>query len=142
MPPTAPELFMSTPTSAAEAGAPRERRQHLRISFSSVRRPHLHLAGGVHDVIDASLGGLRIRHAESARPQMGQRLIGLLEWPGEEVPAAFGGPVVRVQPTDVAIACDLGDLSLAYLLAESARRRESFEGHPAEPGDAEDAQQH
>lgn len=142
MPPTAPEQScprllrrqrLERPTSGASISA---------SLFRPFAAPHLHLAGGVHDVLDASLGGLRIRHAESARPQMGQRLIGLLEWPGEEVPAAFGGPVVRVQPTDVAIACDLGDLSLAYLLAESARRRESFEGPPAEPGDAGDAEQH
>jgi hypothetical protein len=69
-------------------------------------------------------------------------LVGLLEWPGEEVPAAVGGPVVRVEATDVAIACDLGDLSLAYLLAESARRRDLLEELPEDPGTSKDAEQH
>jgi hypothetical protein len=133
---------MGTPTSAAEAGAPNERRRHLRVTFSPVQRPRLHLPAGVHDVLDASLGGLRIRHADPIRPEVGQRLVGLLEWPGEEVPAAVGGPVVRVEATDVAIACDLGDLSLAYLLAESARRRDLLEELPEDPGTSKDAEQH
>jgi PilZ domain-containing protein len=124
---------MGTPTAAAETGAPHERRQHLRVTFSPVQRPRLHLPAGVHDVIDASLGGLRIRHADPVRPEVGHRMVGLLEWPGEEVPAAVGGNIVRVQATDVAISCDLGDLSLAYLLAESARRRDLQEGMPAQP---------
>ena len=133
---------MGTPTPAAEAGAPKERRRHLRVTFSPVQRPRLHLPAGVHDVLDASLGGLRIRHADPIRPEVGQRLVGLLEWPGEEVPAAVGGPVVRVEATDVAIACDLGDLSLAYLLAESARRRDILEGLPNDPGTSNDARNH
>jgi len=82
----------------------------------------------VHEVLDASLGGLRIRHAEPVRPEVGHRLVGLLEWPGEEVPVPVGGSIVWVQATDIALACDLGDLSLAYLLAESARRRDLKEG--------------
>jgi len=133
---------MGTPTPAAEAGAPNDRRRHLRVTFSPVHRPRLHLAAGVHEVLDASLGGLRIRHADPVRPEVGQRLVGLLEWPGEEVPAAVGGPVVRVEATDVAIACDLGDLSLAYLLAESARRRDIQEGLPPDQGTSKDAGQH
>ena|SRR6266540_181617 len=119
---------MVPPTPAAEAQAPLERRQHLRVTFSPVQRPRLHLPAGVHEVLDASLGGLRIRHAEPVRPEVGHRLVGLLEWPGEEVPVPVGGGIVRVQATDIALACDLGDLSLAYLLAESARRRDLKEG--------------
>jgi hypothetical protein len=134
---------MVTSTSAAEARAPGDRRQHLRVTFSPVQCPRLHLAGGLHDVLDASLGGLRIRHADPARPGIGQRVIGLLEWPGEEVPAAIGGPVVRVQATDVAVVCDLGALSLAYLLAESARRRDFLEGlPPADAGRTKGTEQH
>jgi hypothetical protein len=127
---------MGTPTQAAEASSPHDRRRHLRVTFSPVQRPRLHLPAGVHEVLDASLGGLRIRHADPVRPEIGQRLVGLLEWPGEEVPAAVGGAVVRVQATDVAISCDLGDLSLAYLLAESARRRDFLEEKPP-PNDTE-----
>jgi hypothetical protein len=124
---------MVPPTAAAEAQAPLERRQHLRVTFSPVQRPRLHLPAGVHEVLDASLGGLRIRHADPIRPELGHRLVGLLEWPGEEVPVPVGGSIVRVQATDVALACDLGDLSLAYLLGESARRRDLKEGLPPEP---------
>lgn len=105
-----------------------ERRRQVRVAFSPVRRPKLRLSGGVYDVLDASLDGLRVRHTDPLRPQVGQRLTGQLEWPDLGAPVTIAGRVVRVDLTEVALACEHGQLPIAHILAEAARRRDALEG--------------
>jgi len=101
-----------------------ERRHHVRVTFSPARRPRLHLADGVHEVLDASLGGLRVRHADPMRPELGGRIAGNLQWVDEGAPLPIRGTIVRVQLTEFAVACDEGVLPIAHILSESARRRD------------------
>jgi PilZ domain-containing protein len=104
-----------------------ERRRQVRVTFSPVRRPHLRLDGGTYEVLDASLDGLRVRHADPARPLLGDRMVGHLEWPGLGVPVGIAGLVVRVGPSEFALRCDQGQLPIAHILAEAARRRDAQE---------------
>lgn len=101
-----------------------ERRHHVRVTFSPVRRPRLHLEDRIYEVLDASLGGLRVRHADLARPALGSRITGNLHWMEDETPLPIRGTVVRVQPTEFALTCDEGILPIAHILSESARRRD------------------
>lgn len=101
-----------------------DRRRQVRVMFSPVRRPRLRLEGGTYEVLDASLDGLRIRHTDLARPRLGDELVGQLEWPELEVPVGITGLVVRVESTEFALRCDQGQLPIAHILAEAARRRD------------------
>ena len=101
-----------------------DRRQQVRVTFSPVHRPRLRLEGGTYEVLDASLDGLRVRHADPARPRLGDRLEGNLEWPGLEVPVGIAGYVVRVESSEFALRCEQGQLPIAHILAEAARRRD------------------
>ena len=107
-----------------ESSAPLDQRRHVRISFSPAQRPRLHLPDGVHDVLDASLGGLRLRHTDPVRPSVGMRAAGFLEWAQRSVLISLSGTIVRVGATDVALACDPGLLPLGHLLSEAAARRD------------------
>jgi hypothetical protein len=102
-----------------------ERRRQVRVTFSPVRRPRLRLEGQAYEVLDASLAGLRVRHADPTRPALGQRMAGHLEWPGLGVPVAIAGRVVRVESSEFALRCDDGQLPIAHILAEAARRRDA-----------------
>lgn len=102
-----------------------ERRRQVRVTFSPVRRPHIRIEGRAYEVLDASLDGLRVRHANPDRPRLGQRLAGHLEWPGMETPVAVAGQVVRVESSEFALRCDQGQLPIAHILAEAARRRDA-----------------
>ena len=104
-----------------------ERRRQIRVAFSPVRRPRLHLTDGVYEVLDASLEGLRVRHTDPARPPVGDRLTGYLEWPDLSAPFVVAGKVVRVELTEFALTCEDGQLPAAYILAEAARRRDARE---------------
>ena len=107
-----------------------ERRRQVRVTFSPVRRPHLRIEGSAYEVLDASLEGLRVRHADPTRPRLGDRLEGHLEWPGLEVPVGIAGFVVRVESSEFALRCDEGQLPIAHILAEAARRRDAQDpGH-------------
>jgi hypothetical protein len=119
-------MVSSTPiTSPAK-----ERRQQVRVTFSPVRRPHFRLEGSSYEVLDASLEGLRVRHADPTRPRLGDRLEGQLEWPGLDVPVSIAGFVVRVESSEFALRCDGGQLPIAHILAEAARRRDAQDaGH-------------
>ena len=119
-------MASSLPHPASPTG--RDRRRQVRVAFSPVRRPKLRLADGIYDVLDASLDGLRVRHADPVRPPLGQRLAGQLEWPGLGAPVAVAGRIVRVEPTEVALVCEHGQLPIAHILAEAARRRDALEG--------------
>jgi hypothetical protein len=119
-------MASSYPTSSPHAG--QDRRRHVRVAFSPVRRPKLRLSGSVYDVLDASLSGLRLRHADPERPQVGHGLTGQLEWPELDVPVTINGRVVRVEGTEVALACEGGQLPIGHILAEAARRRDALEG--------------
>jgi hypothetical protein len=105
-----------------------ERRRQVRVTFSPVRRPKLHFADGVYDVLDASLEGLRVRHAGPERPSIGDRVAGRLEWPDLGVPVVIDARVVRVETSEFALTCDQGQLPIAHILAEAARRRDALEG--------------
>ena len=118
-------MASSLPTPAPHTG--HERRRQVRVAFSPVRRPKLSLPDGVYDVLDASLDGLRIRHANPERPRVGHRLTGQLEWPGLGAPVAIAARIVRVEPTEVALACEQGQLPIAHILAEAARQRDAQE---------------
>jgi len=104
-----------------------ERRRQVRVTFSPVRRPRLRLDGHAYEVLDASLDGLRVRHADPARPALGDRLAGQLEWPDLEVPVPVAGRVVRVDSSEVALRCEQGQLPIGHILAEAARRRDAQE---------------
>ena len=119
---------MANSPSSSAPYAGHDRRRQVRVAFSPVRRPKLRLPDGVYDVLDASLDGLRVRHADPERPQVGHRLAGHLEWPDLGTPVAISGRVVRVEPTEVALACDQGQLPIAHSLAEAARRRDALDG--------------
>ena len=112
----------SSPASALPHG--QERRRQVRVAFSPVRRPKLRLAEGVYEVLDASLNGLRLRHADPERPTVGSRVSGQLEWPGLGAPVAIAGRIVRVEPMELALTCEQGQLPIAHILAEAARRRD------------------
>ena len=102
-----------------------ERRRQVRVTFSPVRRPHLRIEGGEYEVLDASLDGLRVRHADPARPRLGDHMVGHLEWPGLGVPVVIAGYVVRVESSEIALRCEQGQLPIAHILAEAARRRDA-----------------
>ena len=119
-------MTSSLPTPSPHPGP--DRRRQVRVVFSPVRRPKLRLSDGVYDVLDASLSGLRVRHANPDRPQVGHWLSGQLEWPDLGVPVPIVGRIVRVDGTEVALACDQGQLPIAHILAEAARRRDAREG--------------
>jgi hypothetical protein len=118
---------MPKPTHVPESPSGEERRRQVRVAFSPVRRPRLHLTDGVYDVLDASLDGLRVRHADPTRPPVGDRLTGYLEWPDLGTPMAVAGKVVRVDLTEFALSCEHGQLPAAHILAEAARRRDAQE---------------
>lgn len=125
---------MSQP-SAPDGTPSRERRNSLRVTFSPVQRPRLHLQDRSLEVLDASLTGLRLRHADPDRPLVGAHLSGRLEWPDAGTSVPLRGTIVRVQPTEMGLAYDEGSVPLGYLLSESARRRDR--GDDA-PGDLDD----
>jgi hypothetical protein len=100
----------------------------VRVAFSPVRRPKLRLGGAVYEVLDASLEGLRVRHADPERPLVGQRVTGTLDWPDLGAPVTIVGRIVRVEPTELALVCEQGQLPIAHILAEAARRRDAREG--------------
>ncbi len=102
-----------------------DRRRQVRVTFSPVRRPRFRLEGRAYEVLDASLDGLRVRHADPARPTVGARMAGHLEWPDLEAPVAVAGLVVRVDASEFALRCDQGQLPIAHILAEAARRRDA-----------------
>jgi hypothetical protein len=107
-----------------------DRRRQVRVMFSPVRRPRLRLEGGTYEVLDASLDGLRVRHADPARPLVGDRMAGDLEWPELEPPVPITGRVVRVEPSEFALRCGHGQLPMAHIMAEAARRRDAKDqGH-------------
>ena len=101
-----------------------DRRRQVRVTFSPVRRPQFRVDGRAYDVLDASLVGLRVRHADPTRPELGDRMAGQLEWPDLGAPVALAGHVVRVEPSELALRCDQGQLPIAHILAEAARRRD------------------
>ena len=115
--------MVSTPSVPASMPG-QERRRQVRVAFSPVRRPRLRLDDGVYDILDASLDGLRVRHADPTRPPVGDLLTGYLEWPGLDEPLAIEGKVVRVELTELALTYDGGQLPVSYILAEAARRRD------------------
>ena len=116
---------MSSPAVVPATPIGEERRRQVRVTFSPARRPRLHLDSGDYDVLDASLEGLRVRHADPTRPLVGDRLSGQLDWPDLGVPVAIAGRVVRVDLTELALTCDQGQLPIGHILAEAARRRDA-----------------
>ncbi len=110
--------------------SPSERRDHVRATFSPVRRPRLALPDGTHDVLDASIVGLRVRHTDPARPVVGSRVAGTLRFPDARPPLGVRGVIVRVAPADIAIACDEERLPVAWIMAEAARGRDAAEQGP------------
>jgi hypothetical protein len=100
---------------------PVERRKHRRATFTPLRRPRLHVPMGAQDVLDASLGGLRILHPLLILPKVGARVSGTLEWLHGEPPIQLNGTVVRVERGAYAITCDPGSIPLGYLPWEPAR---------------------
>ena len=115
---------MSSSASPSMSPTGRERRRQVRVTFSPVRRPRLRLANGVYDVLDASLDGLRVRHTDPVRPPVGGRIAAALEWPDLSTPVVITGRVVRVEHTEFALSCEKGQLPVAHILAEAARRRD------------------
>jgi hypothetical protein len=69
-------------------------------------------------VLDASLGGLRVRHADPFRPALGTRVTGNLHWIDDDKPLPIRGTIVRVQLTEFAVACDDGILPIAHILLD------------------------
>jgi hypothetical protein len=104
-----------------------ERRDHIRATFSPARRPRLALPDGTHDVLDASVVGLRLRHTDPVRPAVGTRVAGTLRFPDLRPSLALRGVIVRVAPADIAIACEDERLPVAWIMAEAARRRDTGE---------------
>jgi hypothetical protein len=97
------------------------------VTFSPVHRPKLRIGASIHEVIDASSTGLRIRHTTLKRPAVGTRVSGRLSWPATATPLVVRGTMIRVEATEVALACDGGVLPISLLLSETARRRDLAE---------------
>ena len=107
MNPTRPE-FPESPRTA-------ERRRFTRVSFTPFQRPHLLLPAGRHDVLDASLGGLRILDTSPVRPQVGTQISGTLEWIHGEPPLTISGEIIRVTRNDFVLRCEPGTIPFGYL---------------------------
>jgi hypothetical protein len=99
----------------------RKQRSEPRASFAPDRRPLLHLADGSYPVLDISLHGLRIRHFNPVRPDLGARIAGTLQFPDQRPPLPFEGIIIRVQTADVAIRCEESALPQSWILEEVAR---------------------
>ena len=119
---------MSSASTPAESTPERERRRHIRACFSPVRRPLLHLPDGVHQVLNISLFGLRIRHADPLRPMVGEQIAGTLQFCDRRASIPLQGTIVRVQPADLVIVCDEGTVPAGWVLEEAARERDGQEG--------------
>ena len=91
------------------------RRQYSRVSFTPFQRPHLLLPDGRHDVLDASLVGLRILDASPVRPQVGTWITGTLEWIHGEPPLSISGEIIRVTRNDFVVKCEPGTIPIGYL---------------------------
>jgi hypothetical protein len=111
---------------------PRKRRS-LRASFAPARRPHLNLSDGRHPVLDVSLHGLRIRHLEPVRPELGAHLTGTLEFPDSRPPLMLEGIVIRVQAADVVIECAEGVLPADWIMAEVERTQANSGANGGQP---------
>ncbi|HUL71192.1 MAG TPA: PilZ domain-containing protein [Gemmatimonadales bacterium] len=99
------------------------KRRSLRASFAPNRRPHLVLSDGRHPVLDVSLHGLRIRHMEPVRPELGSHLSGTLEFPDPRPPLTLEGIVIRVQAADVVLEYAEGVLPADWVMAEVERNQ-------------------
>ena len=106
---------MNPPPSSSESSRYAEPRRHRRVSFTPFQRPHLVLPAGRHDVLDASLGGLRILHTSPVRPQVGTRITGTLEWIHGEPPLSISGEIIRVSRNDFVMKCEPGTIPFGYL---------------------------
>jgi len=110
------------------------KRRSLRASFAPNRRPHLILPDGRHPVLDVSLHGLRIRHIEPVRPELGSHLNGTLEFPEPRPPLTIEGIVIRVQSADVVIEYAEGVLPPDWVMAEVERNQSNAAGNGGPKG--------
>ena len=114
---------MSSASEPMQHSPREERRLDIRLSFVPARRPFLHLPDGVHPVLDVSRHGLRLRHVNPLRPNIGVRIVGNMAFPDQRPPLTVQGIIVRVQAADVGIACAEGILPAEWILEEAAFAR-------------------
>jgi hypothetical protein len=110
----------------SDAALPTEPRRDFRASFAPSRRPLLHLPDGVHQVLDVTVRGLRIRHTHPVRPALGAKIAGTLMFVDQRPPQPLTGIIIRVQAADVAILCADGTFPEAWVMEEAAHARGSM----------------
>lgn len=89
--------------SAPNAEGSAERRLEKRTTFPFQLRPYLRTRFARLAVINASHSGLLLAHTIPAKPRVGERIDGVLEWPHDYPPIEFRGTVARVGPGDIAV---------------------------------------
>ena len=91
-----------------------ERRLDPRTTFPFQLRPVLRTRFARLEVINASNSGLLLVHTIPAKPRVGDRLDGVLEWPHDYSPIEFRGVVARVGAGDLAVTFHRGLIPFAY----------------------------
>ncbi|MGH7703799.1 MAG: PilZ domain-containing protein [Gemmatimonadales bacterium] len=114
---------MSSASEPSQPSPREERRLDIRLSFVPARRPFLQLPDGAYPVLDVSRHGLRLRHVNPVRPEIGIHIAGMMAFPDQRPPLSVEGIVVRVQAADVGIACAEGILPAEWILEEAAHAR-------------------
>ncbi len=92
-----------------------ERRRHARVTFTPLLRPHLTLPLGRHDVLDASLGGLRVHDPSPVAQRTGTRIDAMLEWIHGEPPIRFVGTIAWSTRSEFGVAGEPNAIPLGYL---------------------------
>ena len=89
-------------------------RQDPRTTFPFQLRPVLRTRFARLPVINASSTGFLLVHTIPAKPNVGDRIDGVLEWPHGYSPVEFRGTVTRVGPGDIAVTFHRGLIPFAY----------------------------
>ncbi|MEO8201355.1 MAG: hypothetical protein ABI679_12590 [Gemmatimonadota bacterium] len=110
-----------------------ERRTDLRVAFLPHARPRMMLADGVHDVLDAAPGGIRLRHADLVRPAVGELVSGEVHDPrsGEVHPVI--GHISWVGSTAIGVMLDEMPLPVGFVMRELAWLRDQSEEPAVKP---------
>jgi hypothetical protein len=80
-----------------------------------MRRPRLLLPLGGEDIVDASLGGLKVLHRSPVPFKVGTRLQGTLQWLNGEPHLPVNGTVVRADRGYFALQVDPGTIPPGYM---------------------------
>src|SRR5262245_32318546 len=91
-----------------------DRRLDPRTTFPFQLRPVLNTRFARFPVINASDSGMLLVHTIPAKPRVGDRIDGVLEWGHGYTPIEFKGMVARVGAGDIAVTFHKGLIPFAY----------------------------